>query len=556
MSFLTLSAQTYPNTALGYKNLSRINADLGVNNAVLGIFAADGLVTGVENVAIGLEALGVGAGASFNVAIGSVALRSANTNNNVAIGYNALSLPSYTGSKNTAIGQQSGSSMTSGSSNVIIGSFTGVGGSLDIRTLSNYIVLSDGDGNPRLWIDNTGAASIPGGIVWSGGTANGVLYLNASKVVTTNASFNYNGSALTASGADFLLSTNYAVRWGGVSDIYGDTSASLVFRTNSLVEQMRLNSTGLGIGRSPSYKLDVAGSARLNNGEFLYFNNSTGTAKTVLGYFIDNNTYLDASDGNIVFRTGTGPQERMRLDASGNLGLGVVPSSQFTSYRAINLGSGTNNYFAISGNGNATCEGNLTWNARSTAVETFAYLFTGDNATRYRQQYDFKWYLAPGGTAGNTISFTQAMTLDSSGRLLLGTTSATGASMDIQATSTGTAQLLNIQNLSSGASAVSRFTLGSQGGNWHIDNERTGAPLKFTFNSTLFFQINSSGSVVVGNAALTTTATEGFIYVPSCAGPPTGVPTTYTGRVPHVVDTTNKHAYWYIAGAWWRANLV
>ena len=61
---------------------------------------------------------------------------------------------------------------------------------------------------------------------------------------------------------------------------------------------------------------------------------------------------------------------------------------------------------------------------------------------------------------------------------------------------------------------------------------------------------------IVGNQALATTATDGFIYVPSCAGPPTGVPTAYTGTIPHVVDTTNKHAYWYIAGAWWRANLV
>jgi len=38
------------------------------------------------------------------------------------------------------------------------------------------------------------------------------------------------------------------------------------------------------------------------------------------------------------------------------------------------------------------------------------------------------WYNAAAGTAGNAISFTQAMTLDSSGNLLVGTTSGTGAS--------------------------------------------------------------------------------------------------------------------------------
>jgi hypothetical protein len=35
-----------------------------------------------------------------------------------------------------------------------------------------------------------------------------------------------------------------------------------------------------------------------------------------------------------------------------------------------------------------------------------------------------EWYIAPSGTAGNAITFTQAMTLDASGNLLVGTTTA------------------------------------------------------------------------------------------------------------------------------------
>ena len=38
------------------------------------------------------------------------------------------------------------------------------------------------------------------------------------------------------------------------------------------------------------------------------------------------------------------------------------------------------------------------------------------------------WYNASSGTAGNTVSFTQAMTLDNSGNFLVGTSSATNAS--------------------------------------------------------------------------------------------------------------------------------
>ena len=40
--------------------------------------------------------------------------------------------------------------MTTGAKNTIIGAYTGNQGGLDIRTASNYIVLSDGDGNPRV----------------------------------------------------------------------------------------------------------------------------------------------------------------------------------------------------------------------------------------------------------------------------------------------------------------------------------------------------------------------------------------------------------------------
>jgi hypothetical protein len=46
--------------------------------------------------------------------------------------------------------------MTSGSKNTILGRYQGNSGGLDIRTSSNNIVLSDGDGNPRVHIDGSG----------------------------------------------------------------------------------------------------------------------------------------------------------------------------------------------------------------------------------------------------------------------------------------------------------------------------------------------------------------------------------------------------------------
>jgi hypothetical protein len=60
----------------------------------------------------------------------------------------------------------------------------------------------------------------------------------------------------------------------------------------------------------------------------------------------------------------------------------------------------------------------------------------------------------------------------------------------------------------------------------------------------------SSAGLIVGNQALSTTATDGFLYVPTCAGTPTGTPTAQTGTAPIVIDTTNDKLYFYSDGQW------
>lgn len=53
-----------------------------------------------------------------------------------------------------------------------------------------------------------------------------------------------------------------------------------------------------------------------------------------------------------------------------------------------------------------------------------------------------------------------------------------------------------------------------------------------------------------GGSALATTATEGFTYVPTCAGVPTGVPDAKTGLAAVIVDTSNNRIYFYSNGSW------
>ena len=54
--------------------------------------------------------------------------------------------------------------MTTGSKNTILGRYNGNQSSLDIRTSSNRIVLSDGDGNVRLYIDDSGNVYTAGNV--------------------------------------------------------------------------------------------------------------------------------------------------------------------------------------------------------------------------------------------------------------------------------------------------------------------------------------------------------------------------------------------------------
>ena len=111
--------------------------------------------TGSYNVAMGNGALYSNTTASYNTALGYQAGYSTTANGSSTF-VGAQAGLSTTGTVNTFIGQGAGSSVTTGGKNTILGAYSGNQGSLDIRTASNRIVLSDGDGNPRLIADDSG----------------------------------------------------------------------------------------------------------------------------------------------------------------------------------------------------------------------------------------------------------------------------------------------------------------------------------------------------------------------------------------------------------------
>lgn len=62
--------------------------------------------------------------------------------------------------------------------------------------------------------------------------------------------------------------------------------------------------------------------------------------------------------------------------------------------------------------------------------------------------------------------------------------------------------------------------------------------------------INPTGSTITRTAALATNATDGFLYIPSSAGKPTGTPTSQTGTVPLHADSTNNVVWAYQNSLW------
>jgi len=165
------------NTSLGDRALRSTTS--GADNTASGMTALYSNTTGNYNTALGSNALFYNTTASYNTAVGYQAGYSQTTAGggyNTYLGYHAgYSGNGYqnafvgyragynaTSNNNTFMGVGSGSAVTTGAANTILGRYNGNQGGLDIRISDNYIVLSDGDGNPRAFVNELGALKVSG----------------------------------------------------------------------------------------------------------------------------------------------------------------------------------------------------------------------------------------------------------------------------------------------------------------------------------------------------------------------------------------------------------
>jgi hypothetical protein len=110
--------------------------------------------------------------------------------------------------------------------------------------------------------------------------------------------------------------------------------------------------------------------------------------------------------------------------------LGVTPSAWRSTFRALQiLGTAT-----LSSNSNTTVYLGSNWYNNSSNQDV--YTVTGAAGIYAISAGVHAWYNAPSGTAGSVATFTQAMTLDASGNLLVGATSSAGEKFRVIQTAT------------------------------------------------------------------------------------------------------------------------
>ena len=266
---------------------------------------------------------------------------------------------------------------------------------------------------------------------------------------------------------------------------------------NSLVFD---NGTNVGIGTATPYsKLDVLGSISINGRPVidnstteLYFGGITGVS----------------GRGTDLIAFYTSNSEKMRLNPSGNLGLGVTPSADiWTSFKGIQINTWGGGIFSGS------------------AVTNFVHnnyydgtnikYFRNGSAALYQQNGNIHiWYNAPSGTAGNTISFTQAMTLNASGNLSIGNTN-DSFKLDVTGTlrTTGNITLGNglSERILSASSYIEMYNAST--GDMTLFSGFPGASIKFCTNnsSTPKLTIASTGAATF-SSSVTANFYDGEIF--------------------------------------------
>lgn len=198
---------------------------------------------------------------------------------------------------------------------------------------------------------------------------------------------------------------------------------------------------------------------------------------------------------------------------NGNLGLGVTPSAWGGGYGPV-LEMKAGGSLVNNQSNNVHVANNCYYNGTN-------WIYKSTNAASRYEQFNGQhhWCTAPSGTAGNPISFTQAMTLDSNGNLGIGTSSPlTRLHVNGGITSTGSADLpaqVGVTAYFTGgyASPVSGRLVFGDGTGWTYRFAR-----RMAGTTTDLFTFTDTGDLLVGNTNGTSRITASGVIESTTGG--------------------------------------
>ena len=249
---------------------------------------------------------------------------------------------------------------------------------------------------------------------------------------------------------------------------------------------------------------------------------AAGTSASPSIYFAsDTNTGIFSPTADNV-AVATGGSERVRVDSSGNVGIGVTPSAWASGIKALQNSARSCWYT----NGTNTSIGLNVFNDGSANK----YIATAAAALYEQSGAQHAWFTAPSGTAGNTITFTQAMTLDASGNLGIGITpsyrldvsqagaTTISASFAMARITGGNATANDLVLVGPNTSQVRiNFSDPDANGIGEIGYDHATNGMRFVTNNSERMRIDSSGNVGIGttspSAKLTVTSGESRIDI-------------------------------------------